>query len=536
MAYAGRTELPVRARLSARRAVDVVAHNGEGLIAAGLAFVFIGISTWWVLTDERIPNGDNGKHIVHAFGYLDQFRIGHWLSAILLWTQYPPLVHVVGAAGAAVGGTTVQAVVIAENLVFVPLLALGCYGAGRVAFGPLAGLLALVFALAAPMMMSLFHVFMLDGPAAALAALSVWFLLASRRFSSLWWTFGAAAAAAAGMYVKATFIFFVVGLALALLVRGGWKHWRNAVLASGLFLILVEPWYFAHLADVRGLASGAVQPQAVLWYGSVPYPSRWSIENFTWYWWSAVNNQLYVPLVAFAVVGIIVSLALSLRERREESYVPELVFGLLVAYVGVSMISLDDPRYFLPATVYLAVLGTGWITRLPVTARIVAAGVLATVLIVNTATQNWVDRPQTLSWALPNAPASPIGERTFTILSNRGYIEGQPHEDGVTPGFVDLLKRAREDGAKQVVFQPESMNSGGYNLFGLAIFARAAGLQVPGFDFRALGPEDIYVFRLARDQVDRPACLRSWDTTGIYMFKGPPAAGQRAYCPPAAPE
>jgi hypothetical protein len=147
---------------------------------------------------------------------------------------------------------------------------------------------------------------------------------------------------------------------------------------------------------------------------------------------------------------------------------------------------------------------------------------------------NWVSGTRTVSWDLPGATVSPIGEGTFTAFSNRGYIEGQPYEDPVAPGFIELLKRAKADGAEQVVFQPESMNSGGFNLFGLAIFARTAGLHVPGFDFQALGPEDIYVFRVGRDEVGTPACLESWDTTGIYMQKGPPAPGKPYYCPPPA--
>jgi len=534
LGFAAPTDLRGRLRAESRTAVRLLETHLDKVLVAGLAGGFIAISVWWAQTDDRVPNGDNAKHTLHAFSYLDQFQLGHWLFGILHWTHYPPLVHVVGAVGAWVGGTTGDAVVITQNVVFVPLLALGCYGAGRVAFGRLAGVLAVVFVLAAPMIISLFHVFMLDGPGAAVAALSVWLLLASRRFQSLPWTLAAACAAAAGMYVKATFIFFVAGLALALLARGGWRAWRHVVVGGGLFLLLAQPWYFAHLQDLRGLTTGAIQAQPALWYGSVPYPDRWSLENFTWYWWSLVNTQLYLPLTAFFLVGTVYLAVKWLRDRHTDSYVPELIVGALFAYLAISVLSLDDPRYILPGIVYVALLGTGWVASLPLTAKIFAVGALGTVLLVNTLLINYVRGEVTARIALAGTKPSPIGERSFTVFSNRGYIEGHPQPGGVAPLFIDLLRRAREDGARRVVFQPESLNNGGYSLDALAVFARYAGLEVPGFDWRALAPNDIYVFRIARTQANRSACLNSFDTTGIYMVKGQPKAGKPIYCPPTA--
>ena len=80
------------------------------------------------------------------------------------------MVLIVGALASFVGGVNVASPIIAENLVFVPLLALACYQTGRLLFGPLAGMLAVVFVLGSPLVVSLFHVFMLDAPLTALVA------------------------------------------------------------------------------------------------------------------------------------------------------------------------------------------------------------------------------------------------------------------------------------------------------------------------------------------------------------------------------
>lgn len=537
MASVGRVERPPGAVQRAREAAARGLGHPEALVVAGLSLGFILISAWWVAVDERIPNGDNGKHIVHALNYWDEFQAGHWLSPLFEYTQYPPLVHVVGALGALVGGADVDTVILAENLVFVPLLALGVYKTGSIVFGRLAGLLAVLFVFAAPMVMSLFHVFMLDAPAAALAAVCVWLLLAARRFESVPYSIAAGVAIGGGMYVKSTFVIFVVGLVAALLVRGGWRNWRGYALAFGAFLIVVEPWYSIHFQDIRGLTTGAIAAQGANWYGSVPYPSRWSVQNFTWYSWNLINAQLYVPLAALFLVGLVASLVAWVRDRARESYVPELVAGLAVSYVGISLLSLDDPRYTLPMLVYVAVLATGWLERARFRVRVMGVAALVAILLVNTALQNLVEREAVLRLTLPGAPGSPIRERELTFFSSGGYIEGAPDPDGIAPEFVEVLERARQDGARQVVFQPESLNNGGYNLFGLAIFARSAGLHVPGFDWRVLGPRDIYVFRVHPDQArGAPPCLASYvgDGTGIYMVRGHPTATNPVYCPPDA--
>lgn len=96
--------------------------------------------------------------------------------------QYPPLALLVGALAMFVGGVNVASPIIAENVVFVSLLTLGCYQTGRLLFGARAGLLAVIFVLGSPLLIAQFHVFMLDAPETALVAVSMWLILASEDF------------------------------------------------------------------------------------------------------------------------------------------------------------------------------------------------------------------------------------------------------------------------------------------------------------------------------------------------------------------
>jgi hypothetical protein len=433
-----------------------------------------------------------------------------------------------------------MAAVLTANVVFVPLLALGVYGTGTVATGDRrVGALAVAFTLASPMIIGLFHEFMLDAAQAALVAVSVWLLLLTDRFRRLELSALAGVAVAAGFYSKATFVLFVAGVVAMLLLRGGWRNWRGFAVFSLVSLVLIEPWYFLHWHDLKSMTGGAAQAQMVMWYDSVPYPDRWSPADFAWYWWALVNNQLFLPLVLLALTGIVVALVRWVRTRRADGYMPELLAGLVVSYLGITFISLNDPRYTLPAMVFLAVLGTAWIVRLSRRWMLTATAVLAGLFVVNTVMVN-TGFGGTVRIDLPSEKASPISENRFTVFSENGYVAGgsAPDRDGGRPrGLLALLKRARADGAQQIYFQPESLNGGGYTLAALTVYADLADLRVIGFtgpDAEQLGPDDLFVFREAPDQVkDGRPCMISWDGTGIFMLKGPPnREPAQFYCPP----
>jgi len=156
-------------RSLARRRI-VAPPSAELLVAAALTVGFLAVTAWWLKHDSRVPDFDNGKHLGDSFYYYDLLHQG-LLEPFKVFTTYPPLLHLVGALGVAVGGVGVRGPIMVENVVFVPLLAAGCYGAGTVAAEGrrLGGLLAVVFALGTPMVVSQLHVMMLDAPEAAMA-------------------------------------------------------------------------------------------------------------------------------------------------------------------------------------------------------------------------------------------------------------------------------------------------------------------------------------------------------------------------------
>ncbi len=492
-----------------------------GVLVALMTLVFLAISAWWLASDLRMINVDDAKHANIALQWHDALLSGDLLQTLRTYDIYPPLTHIVGALGTFAFGFNTGAVVMGQNLVFVPLLALGCYGTGKVAFGPTTGVLAALFAFATPMVMALFHQSLPDASMSAMVALTVWLLLESDRFSRTGVAAAAGVAAGLGMYTKGTFVVFVVGVAALLFLRGGWRHFKGWLAFGILTAAIAAPYFLDRSSTVEAQGTGFLTSPKAVWYGTTPYPDRDTIANFTWYAWNLVNNQLYLPLTLFFLAGAGYAIWRLVRAPRDSGYVPELLAGGLVGYLAISLLVLKDPRYTLPCLVYVAVLGTAWIARLSPRARIAATAALVAIAVFNTVTHN-LGVGGLHSISLPNAVVSPIGEYSFKLVDENGYFTSRPVRQGEP--IVDLLDRLGERGVTTAIFDGASFSTGGYHLTGLTLLALHSGAGMPGFtpDF-VTDRGSAWIVRADVAAVGRRPCIMSPvldDNTGIYVYRG----------------
>ncbi|MGH2849416.1 MAG: ArnT family glycosyltransferase, partial [Solirubrobacteraceae bacterium] len=428
---AARLTVPVRERL--RGPIERMRAIPTGWWVAGLTIAFIAITFWWLMADGQVPDFDEGPHIQLAFVVRSEILSGHWSAIFTDFNSYPPLGHFVGAIGTLIGGLSVTSVIFAGNLVFVPLLIGGCYGAGKIAYGPRAGLLAALFALCAPMISSEFHEFYLDPLETAMVAISVWALLASRRFERVGYSALAGLLCALGVLTKQTFVLFVGGLIAVMFLRGGWRNWKGLLAFVGVGALLGLPWYIDHISQLSGLASGYTTPGSpgtAAGPGSIA-PSRFSAANVFWYLWDLLNRVLLTPLTLLFLAGTGVALWRFTRRRASDDLTPELVGGGLVGYLGITYITLRDPRYALPVLVYMAVLGTCWIaTARPALRRWMTAA-FAAVVVINFVSVNFGGGPS-LQLRLPGGSSLPTldNSRRLTFFSPAGWRDGAPVGDG----------------------------------------------------------------------------------------------------------
>jgi hypothetical protein len=505
--------------------------------------VFLVVTIWWLTQDGRVQDWDNALHTVNAFNVHDQLAIHNWLWPFKIWVGggYPFFAYLIGALGVAIGGYHEASTIMASNLVFMPLLAISCYGVGKLAYGtPRAGLLAAIFALGTPMIVSEFHEYLLDPQQAAMVAATVWGLLACQRFERLGVAAAAGLAAGLAMLIKQTSLLFLLGVIAVMVIRGGgWRTRRSfvgAALFAGVFAAIALPWYIYHYQDLNALYH-LNQSQTI----APGLPPRWSLSAFVWYFWDAVNIQLLLPLAMFTAIGVALVLIRLYRTRWRwnDTLFPELLAGALVSYLGCIYIVHKDPRYSLPALVYMAVFGGGWVAVAG--PRVRRWGVVALIIfaVVNLVQISTGDGPNVRIPILPNAytGAEELHRREVTLFTNVGWLRSSPGTDGDLPSLMSGLKKA---GITNVIFDQGTSDAEDFNTLGLEVLALGADLyQNPVYNPGALSPHEAYLIRHVQQPGEPRPCRMMDDGTGVYAVVGDTAVKPwdhlQFICPGRAP-
>jgi len=352
------------------------------LLTSVLAFVALTI--WWLTQDNRVQDWDNGLHTIDAFLIRQQLSAGDLTTWFTEFNTYPPFGHLIGALGTFVGGFSAASVIIASKP-RVRASAGRWVLRGRPARVRVEGRRAPRSAVrvGTPMIVSEFHEFLLDPQQAALIAVSVWAILGSRRLERTGVAAVAGALSALAMLTKQTSVIFLAGPVAVVVLRGGWRNWRGILAFAAPLAVLAGPWLVYHRHELSALVSihdGAAGSSAANEAGSF-FPPRLSRKSFGWYFWSTLNIELLAPLMLATLIGTVIAIRDSVRRFSPENLRPEVLGGLFVSWLGMTLITHKDPRYLLPALVYMAVLGTGWIATATRFRGLLTAGLAAVVAI-----------------------------------------------------------------------------------------------------------------------------------------------------------
>lgn len=516
--------------------------------------LFIAISCWWLSQDRAIPVYDSGVHLLHAIDVYDALGNGELSSAFTVALPYPPFTYLVGALGLLVGGIGVAAPILVQNLIFVPLLGLGCYRLGRMAFGAPAGALAVVFALGSPLIIPQFHVFMADAPETALVAVAVWLIVASAGFSRAGVSAFAGLAVGVGLLVKEPFAFFVAGPLAVTFVRGVLRArqgerrvWRGLAAFCLVALVVALPWYVAEFSRIHEVGATAVaaaghsgEAGAGSNYAADIAPARFSLDNFEWYFWNFINFQLYLPLFLFAAIGWVWMVVRLLRRRPAGALAPELLVGSFVAWLAITETFVHDTRYSMPMLVYLAVIGTGWIVQLRPSARIAAALALGLVALANTLATSFGVGDTVLA---ANGQNDANGHATtlqhagqIVVYSNGGFQVAGPKRDG---DMLGMLQALRHEGVTTVLWSGAQAQGADFSSEGLLPLVRIAGLKYLLAEQVSVSGLDRHSAIFAHEPIsakEPPPCVALDNGTGVWVRLGNPNAhGARDYCPRPRP-
>jgi uncharacterized membrane protein YsdA (DUF1294 family) len=518
---------------------------------------FVAITCWWVSRDRAVPSADAASHLITVVAYHDRLLDGDLGRLLYESGYYPPLTFLTGALAALIGGLNASAVVIGENLVYASLMALGCYQTGRLVARSAAGFLAVLFALGSPLLIEQMHVFMIDAPEAALVAVAVWLILASRRFAQLPTSAAAGVAVGAGIASKEQFVLFVAGLLVVVLLREqGWRNRRGILLFATCAFVIAAPWYLANLSHLGTYATAAGGGADLPPRGKPPLVS---ISNAGWYLWAIVNGLLFAPLFVYAVVGtgraVVAAARRPIDLRVPQPYAglaPELLGGLLGGWLGLTLTRHHDMRYSMGLLVYLAVLGTAWIVPLRRSWRIVATAGLALAVLATTlgASFGLGGEARVLLAGDPVVTDRSFGippPNQLTLYADHDFSVSAPRRLDDVPGLFAALRR---EGITGVAWNP-AQGRGGDPVFdsqGIWLLARFNGLETiniartilvtrdqkatpsAGAIFNVADPDHVYLRRTKT--LRATPCLTLHDGTYVYVTRGNPfdRSGQ-SYCP-----
>ncbi|HZV72786.1 MAG TPA: glycosyltransferase family 39 protein [Conexibacter sp.] len=523
--------------VTARRVRMTWSRSAWAAIAVTVGFV--ALTGWWLAVDRSVQYGDSAQDLFVALRFRELIAHGELGTLMGYPNYYPPVAFVLGALATFVGSPGVTAPVIAQNLVFVPLLALACYRTGRRVAGSQAGLFAVVFALGVPLLIEQFHVFMLDAPQAALVATSVWLVLASERFRRVGVAALAGVALGFGVETKELAPLYLLAFVAVVLARDGGagrRNWRGLLAFAATAFATGAPWYLWHAsrlhALLRAAGAGRFVPPAAL-------PAPFSFDNALWYGWATLNSLLLAPLCAFAAVGVALAVARVIRTRPLGDPTLELLVGLVGAWTVLTFMPHHDLRYTMPLVIFLAVLGTAWIVRLPGYGKPVAIALL--LLAVGAAHVGATfGVGGTTERRLPGNRQATLGEGVplrdrVVAYTNQNFLVSGPHGGG---DVLQLMRGLHAAGVRMVYWQDAVDEASPlFERIGVLAFAVAAGLEadIERTDFSGLRSDAAVVMRdLSLDRA--PPCVRLYDGTGVWVRLGDPARpGARDFCPMRRP-
>lgn len=473
---------------------------------------FVATSAWWLTQDDRVPDWDSGIHEYYATLVHDQIAHGQLTQPFTNYNSYPPLVHLVGGLSAFLVGSHPTALILSSNIVFVPLLAFGCFGVGKLAYGPRAGLLAAVLALGSPIVVSTMHEYYLDVPQAAMVSVSAWALLASRHLERVGVAALAGGLAGLALLTKETSVVFLAGIVLVSFLRAG-RHRLRGQLAFALGACLVAgPWYVYHAAQVSSslrIIGGLAPPGRS--------PPLFSSASLTWYGWNLVNQQVLAPFAIALLIGGALAVKRLLRGRLAATNLePDLLGGLVVSYVGMTLLLHKDPRYTLPMLVYLAVLATGWISTIGLRwwRRGLSAGVVVLAAIYLIGLSAGIGGAVRIP--LPAAKRTLVDPNQLTLYETTGWLRGGPVHDGDIQGLLSGLHAA----GVQDLLLPAGSNVVDFNKPGLSTMAIADGLHVNDAGAFPTEQQASLIRRVAGPAPGVPPCQQLNDGSAIYAIRG----------------
>jgi hypothetical protein len=331
-----------------------------------LAAAVTGLNIYWLSCDRQPFAWDESIHYMDAVGY---FQIlahpgGDWARRLLYLSDfYPPLNGILTGLLFMLTGPSPDAASF-SNLLYLILIILLLWRIGAHWFDEAVGVTAAFVVMAGSMVVMQSKFFMLDIPMMFWVLAGFGVFLASRDFTSEFWSLLYGLLLGAALLNKWSAVFFLGLPPVSALLQLGLRRdenfrlaWRHLFWIYGVAALLAAPWYSVHFIKLLRSSSGLLYARGVLEGDpSLATPASWFYYLFT------VIKQMSWPLGLLLLLGA--GLGLWLKRR----------FWLWGTWLGLPYLILTfirnkDDRYTLPFLPLLALLALSWLDVLSVSVR-----------------------------------------------------------------------------------------------------------------------------------------------------------------------
>jgi 4-amino-4-deoxy-L-arabinose transferase-like glycosyltransferase len=421
----------------------------------------------WVSLETRPPHWDMARHLYNSVWYLDYFKNGEITKIVADYKYYPPFLYLVTIPFYLLFGLTIKTSIL-SNSFFIFVLGFSIYGIGKNLWGRRTGILASVFILSSPMIITQFKEYQVDAPSTAMVALVTYLLVKGKEFSSRWWSLFLGLAVGLTFLTKWTMglvVLLPISYAILLGLIKSWKA-RDSVIFFNIIVFILTAffvssfWYLQNFGQLtydlllNGNKAGITEGD----------PAVGTYASNVWYANNAINNQLYLVPFAFFIFGLLYNLRNLKNFGRKNIYPILLIAGAIFIF---TFLRNKDARYTLPILVGVAILSTYWISLISkgnvkriITIILVSYCFLAFILI---------------SFGVNFIPAK-LEFGRLNVFSQKGYIIGPPTKEEWYQEkiFNDISKEVGE-GTLYINSAPEYMF---FNSWGNRYYSKIYSLDI----------------------------------------------------------
>lgn len=410
-----------------------------GWVSAVL-IALLGSNLWWLRRND-LPDGFQNEYehvytLTEIFFRLRDSGLGEAWSP--LWDgYYPPLMHVAGASGLAVGGRSEAVPVMALGLFLVVLIGATAWMVHRIR-GPEAAAVAVALLAAYPSVFGNARRYEPNIALSAMVALAAGFLIVRKGLDK--WSTAALFGTFCGLGMLADRIVFAVYLAPLALVAAVRAYRNHAVseriaallrwCLAGTVTVVLCGYYYArwlagHIDEVVTQLGGEIEATGEV-VAALPW---WSATGLMYYPLSFLDSQMGLAIGGLTAIGIALYLVRG-RQELEPDTAALLEGWLFGGLLIVTLVSKKQPYYAIPLLAPAAACAAIGFRALPDVRGFVGVGVLIAALGLHqvaylTRGEGLWPAPGRWTWFAGNSPL-PDG-----FLGNQYTQAAPPHGFGL---------------------------------------------------------------------------------------------------------